>query len=58
LRHGDYRAAELLAKNVVAESKLQSFSFHPFNAFISTLSQGDDPKFLEGLNAWISHSPE
>ncbi len=34
------------------------FSFHPFNAFISTLSQGEDPKFLEGLNAWISHSPE
>jgi tetratricopeptide (TPR) repeat protein len=58
LRRGDYRAAELLAKNVLAESKLQSFSFHPFNAFISTLSQGDDPKFLEGLNAWISHSPE
>src|SRR5579863_3856942 len=58
LRRGDYRAAELLAKNVLAESNLQSFSFHPFNAFISTLSQGDDPKFLEGLNAWISHSPE
>ena len=58
LRHGDYQAAELLAKNVLAQSKLQSFSFHPFNAFISNLSQGDDPKFVEGLNAWISHSPE
>jgi len=58
LRHGDYQSAELLAKNVLAQSKLQSFSFHPFNAFINTLSQGDDPKFLEGLNAWISHTPK
>jgi hypothetical protein len=57
LRRGDYQAAEPLAKNVLAQSKLQSFSFHPFNAFINNLSQGDDPKFLEGLNAWISHSP-
>lgn len=57
LRRGDYRAAEGLAKNVLAQSKLQSFSFHPFNVFINSLSQGDDPKFLEGLNAWISHSP-
>jgi tetratricopeptide (TPR) repeat protein len=57
LRRGDYQAAELLAKNTLAQSKLQSFSFHPFNGFINSLSQGDDPKFLEGLNAWISHSP-
>jgi tetratricopeptide (TPR) repeat protein len=57
LRRGDYQAAELLAKNVLAQSKLQSFSFRPFNAFINSLSQGDDPKFLDGLNAWISHSP-
>jgi Domain of unknown function (DUF4034) len=58
LRHGDYQSAGLLGKSVLAQSKLQSFSFHPFNAFINSLSQGDDPKFLEGLNAWISHSPE
>src|ERR1700677_4245454 len=31
LRRGDYQAAELLAKNVLAQSKLQSFAFHPFN---------------------------
>ena len=58
LRRGDYHVAEVLAKNVLAESKLQAFSFHPFNAFINGLTQGDDPKFLEGLNAWISHNPE
>lgn len=57
LRRGDFQAAELLAENVLAQSKLQSFSFHPFNGFINTLSQGDDPRFLVGLNAWISHSP-
>jgi tetratricopeptide (TPR) repeat protein len=57
LRRGDYQAAELLAKNVLAQSKLQSFSFHPFDRFINNLSQGDDPKYLEGLNTWIAHSP-
>ena len=58
LRRGDYQAAELLARNVLAQSKLQSFSFHPFNRFVKNLSQGADPKFLEGVNAWISHSPK
>jgi tetratricopeptide (TPR) repeat protein len=58
LRRGDYQAADLLAKDVLAQSKLQSFSFHPFNGFINHLSQGDDPKFLEGLNAWISNNPK
>jgi tetratricopeptide (TPR) repeat protein len=57
LRRGDYQAAELLANNVLAQSKLQAFSFQPFKGFINSLSQGDDPKFLAGLNAWISHSP-
>jgi tetratricopeptide (TPR) repeat protein len=57
LRRGDYQAAGLIAENVLAQSKLQSFSFHPFNGFINNLSQGNDPRFLVGLNAWISHSP-
>jgi tetratricopeptide (TPR) repeat protein len=58
LRRGDYQSAEAITQGVLAQSKLQSFSFHPFNRFIDHLSQGDDPKFLEGLNAWISHSPK
>lgn len=58
LRRGDYQAAEILAKEVLAKSTLQSFSFSPFNRFIGSLSPGDDPKFLEGVNGWISHSPK
>jgi tetratricopeptide (TPR) repeat protein len=58
LRRGDYQSAEVITKNVLAQSKLESFSFHPFNTFISNLSEGDDPQLLEGLNAWISHSPQ
>ena len=58
LRRGDYQSADVIAKNVLAQSKLGSFSFHPFNTFISTLSEGGDPQLLEGLNAWISHSPQ
>lgn len=58
LRRGDYQAASLLAHEVLKRSKLQAFAFYPFNDFISHLSQGDDPKFLEGLDAWIAHSPK
>jgi tetratricopeptide (TPR) repeat protein len=58
LRNGNYQSAEVLAKEVLSHSRLQSFSFYPLNQFIDHLSQGDDPKLLDGLNAWIAHSPK
>jgi tetratricopeptide (TPR) repeat protein len=54
LRQGDHRAADALAREVLAHSKLQPFSFQPFNRFVDHLSQGDDAQFLDGLNSWIS----
>jgi tetratricopeptide (TPR) repeat protein len=57
LRRGDYAAAAALGQQVLAQSTLHAFSFHPFNAFINHLSEGADPKFLTGLDAWISHEP-
>jgi tetratricopeptide (TPR) repeat protein len=58
LRRGDYQSAASLSQQVLAKSKLQAFSFSPFDRFINHLSPGDDAKFLAGLNAWISHSPK
>lgn len=58
LRRGDHQSAEVIAKDVLAQSKLEAFSFHPFNTFVNNLSEGDDPQFLDGLNAWILHSPQ
>jgi len=58
LRGGDYQQAETLATEVLAHSTLQSFAFYPFNQFISHLSPGDDRKFLEGVNAWITSNPK
>ena len=57
LRRGDYQSAEVIANSVLAQSKLGAFSFHPFNTFINALSEGGDPQLLDGLNAWVSHSP-
>jgi tetratricopeptide (TPR) repeat protein len=57
LRRGDYQSAESLANEVLARSELQAFSFSPFDRFINNLSMGDDPKFLDGLNAWVSKHP-
>jgi len=58
LRSGDYQSAASLSQLVLAKSKLQAFSFSPFDRFINHLSPGDDARYLAGLNAWISHSPK
>jgi tetratricopeptide (TPR) repeat protein len=58
LRRGDYQSASSLAQEILAKSKLQAFSFRPFDRFVSHLSLGNDSKFLDGLSAWISHNPK
>jgi tetratricopeptide (TPR) repeat protein len=58
LRRGDYQAASVLAQDILAKSKLQAFTFSPFDRFVAHLSPGNDEQFLAGLNAWISHSPK
>ena len=58
LRRGDYQSASTLAQEMLAKSKLQAFSYRPFDRFITHLSPGNDSQFLDGLNAWISHSPK
>jgi hypothetical protein len=57
LRHSDYDTAATLSEDVLAHSTLQAFAFHPFNDFIGHLSQGQDPPYLEGLNAWVANKP-
>jgi hypothetical protein len=37
---------------------MQAFSFSPFYQFIDHLSLGDDPQFLDGVNAWVSNRPQ
>jgi tetratricopeptide (TPR) repeat protein len=58
LRRGDYQAASVLVREILAESKLQGFTFSPFDRFVAHLSPGNDAQFVAGLNAWISHSPK
>jgi len=58
LRRGDYQAASVLAQDVLAKSKLQAFTFSPFDRFVAHLSPGNDAQLLAGLNAWVSHSPK
>jgi hypothetical protein len=56
LRRGDYRTADTLIEGIMAESRLEAFSFQPFDRFIDRLSLGNDPRLLDGLNSWVSHS--
>ena len=58
LRHGDYQSAETMAQEILAQSKPQAFSFAPFDRFLDHLSLGDDPKLLDGANAWVSSRPQ
>lgn len=57
-RRGDYQAASSIAREILAKSKLQAFTFSPFDRFVAHLSPGNDAQFLAGLNAWILHSPK
>jgi tetratricopeptide (TPR) repeat protein len=58
LRRTDYAAAATLAEDVLRGSTLQAFAFHPFNDFIGHLSAGQDPLYLDGLNAWVVNKPK
>jgi hypothetical protein len=57
LRHGDYKTASTITRDIAKHSRLQAFGFAPFNRFIGALSGGDDPEYLVGLNQWVDHEP-
>jgi tetratricopeptide (TPR) repeat protein len=57
LRRGDYQTASQLADAVLARSAIRGWQFQPLNRFMATLTQGNDPAFLEGLNRWIQNDP-
>jgi tetratricopeptide (TPR) repeat protein len=58
LRRGDYQAAESIADEIFTQSKLQAFSFQPLDRFITRLSPGNEPNFLDGLNTWVKNRPQ
>ena len=57
LRRTDYAAAASLADDMLSHSTLQAFAFHPFNDFVGHLSAGQDPAYLDGVNAWVANQP-
>jgi hypothetical protein len=57
LKRGDYAAAGRLAADVLAHSKLDGWGFTPFTAFMDSLTHGNDPALLKGLNEWVSREP-
>jgi tetratricopeptide (TPR) repeat protein len=58
LRRGDYQAAESITDEIFKRSTLQAFSFQPLDRFISHLSLGNEPDFLDGVNAWVKNRPQ
>jgi tetratricopeptide (TPR) repeat protein len=58
LRRGDYQAAESIAEEILKRSKLQAFSFQPLDRFITHLSSGNEPDYLDGLNLWLKNRPQ
>jgi hypothetical protein len=59
VKRGDYAAATRIASEVLAHSKLQSWQFYPFNEYMASMcSSGNDPAFLQHLNAWLQREPK
>jgi len=58
LRRGDYQAAESITDDILTRSKLEAFSFQPLDRFITHLSPGNEPNFLDGLNVWVKNRPQ
>jgi tetratricopeptide (TPR) repeat protein len=57
IRSGDFAKAGVVAEEVLSRSHLESWSFHPFNEFMSAFVRGDDPKLLAGLDHWLEKDP-
>lgn len=58
IKRGDYAAASRLAANVLARSKSNGWRFAPFDDFMGSLTHGNDPALLKGMNDWVRKEPQ
>jgi putative IMPACT (imprinted ancient) family translation regulator len=54
IKHDDFAAANGIAREVLANSHLQNWRFHPFSDFIKDITDVNDPTFEAHLNAWVA----
>ena len=57
IKREDFTQARAIAEDVLSHSRLESWSFYPFNEFMGSLVRGDDPRLLAGLNHWLQRDP-
>src|SRR3984957_13509350 len=57
IKREDFAQARAIAEEVLSHSRLESWSFYPFNEFMGSLVRGDDPRLLAGLNHWLQRDP-
>jgi tetratricopeptide (TPR) repeat protein len=58
IKRADYAAASRLAADVLGHSRLDGWQFAPFNVFMASLTHGNDPSLLNGLNEWVRQEPQ
>ena len=58
IKRADYAAASRIAGDVLARSKLDAGNLSPFNAFMGSLTHGNDPVLLNHLNEWVQQQPQ
>lgn len=54
----DFAAARRITDTVIAGSRLQAFSFYPFNDFMANIVYPASADFEQGLDAWIAESKD
>jgi len=51
----DYPTADKISKEIRTSSRITSWRDHPFDIFVTTISNTDDPNFESRLNDWVEH---
>lgn len=56
IKAGDYATARQIVADVLANSRLQSWRFYPFEDFIDAISDAGDADLEAHLNAWLAQN--
>ena len=58
IKRGDYATARSIAETVLARSSSKGWRFYPWDAFMNTMTRGNDPVLLDHLNEWVQREPK
>ena len=56
IKNDDYGTARRITAEALANSRLESYRFYPFDTFMAGIADLNDPEFKAHLNAWVARA--